>query len=394
VTPAPPTRHRVLVVGAGTRFLSGISYYTHRLAVSLAAEHHVGVLLMRAMMPVALYPGKARVGKDLVRLDYPAGVVVEDGLDWFWGLSALRAVRLIRRERPEILVLQWWTGTVLHSYLLLALLARRAGARVVLEVHEAQDVGELDVPLAGAYVRRVFPLLLRRCAAVVVHSAFDRDLVERHFGLGDVPVRLIPHGPYTLDALATSEPTGRPTAGTGSDRPCRLLSFGIIRPFKGVEDLLQAFSMLTPGEAQAFRLTVVGETWEGWTRPGELIAEHPHRELITFVNRYVSDDEVSGFFAAADAVVLPYHRSSSSGPLQLAMGNGLPVIVTRVGGLVEAAEGYDGAVLVPPNDPAAIRAALPEVAVLAGTRYRSPSSWETTSRSYSALFDVLTAHAG
>ena len=378
-------------MGAGTRFLSGISYYTHRLAVSLAAHDRVAVLLMRAMMPAALYPGKARVGTDLVRFDYPPGVTVEDGLDWFWGASAVRAVRLLRRERPEVLVLQWWTGTVLHSYLMLALVARRLGARVVLEVHEAQDVGEMGVPLAGAYVRRVFPWLLRRCDAVVVHSEFDRDLVERHFGLGDTTVRLIPHGPYTIDALADGEAATSPAPDA---RPCRLLSFGIIRPFKGVEDLLEAFAMLTQEEAQAFRLTVVGETWEGWTRPAELIAGHPHRDLITFVNRYVTDEEVTGFFRDADAVVLPYHRSSSSGPLQMAMGNGLPVVVTRVGGLIEATEGYDGAVLVPPRDPAAIRAALPAVARLAGTRYASTSSWDATRAAYDDLFELLAARAG
>ncbi len=389
------TTRRVLVVGAGTRFLSGISYYTHRLAVSLAGEHRVSVLLMRRMMPAALYPGKERVGTELVRLTYPPGVTVQDGLDWFWGASAVRALALLRRERPEVIVLQWWTGTVLHSYLLVALVGRWLGARVVLEVHEAQDVGEMDIPLAGRYVARVFPVLLRRCAAVVVHSAFDRDLVDQHFGLQDTPVRLIPHGPYTLEGLDERAEDGERGSPDGADRPCRLLSFGVIRPFKGVEDLLEAFAMLTEQEARAFRLTVVGETWEGWTRPAEMIAAHPHRELITFVNRYVDDDEVTGLFAAADAVVLPYHRSSSSGPLQMAMGNGRPVLVTSVGGLVEAAEGYQGAVFVPPHDPVAIRAALPELARRAGTRYSSASSWARTSSGYAALFDqLLPADAG
>ncbi len=72
-----------------------------------------------------------------------------------------------------------------------------------------------------------------------------------------------------------------------------------------------------------FRLTVVGETWENWTLPAELIAASPHGERISFVNRYVSDAEAAAFYAAADAVVLPYRRGSASGPLQIAMSHGV-----------------------------------------------------------------------
>ncbi len=378
---------RVLIVGAGTRFLSGISYYTHRLALALAPRQTVSLLLMRRMLPAALYPGRARVGKDLVRFDYPAEVRVFDGLDWNWGPSAFRAARFLRRQRPEVVILQWWTGTVLHSFLLLTMLARRRGAVIILEVHEAQDVGEMTIPFAGGYVRRVFPILVRRCDAVVVHSEFDRALVDAHFGLHGKPVVVIPHGPYSLPGLSVADVAG--AARETHSGVCRLLYFGIIRPFKGVEDLLDAFGLLSAEEAAAFTLTVVGETWEGWTKPAELIAAHPHRDLITFVNRYVDDDEVTGFFAAADGVVLPYHRSSSSGPLLMAIGNGLPVIVTSVGGLVEAAGAYEGAIFVPPHDPQAIREALPRLAGLRGTRYETTATWEDTGDRYAELLDRL-----
>ena len=378
---ARTARRRVMVVGSGSRFLSGISYYTHRLASALAGVETVSVLTMRRLLPRLLYPGRARVGLDQVQFRYPRGVRLLDGLDWFWGTSAVKAAEFVRQENPEVLVLQWWTGTVLHSYILLAALARRRGAVVVLEVHEAQDVGEMGVPLADRYVRRVFPVLMRMCSAVVVHSEFDRALVEEHFGVHGKPVVVIPHGPYTLVEL--------PTADAPEDGVCRLLYFGIIRPFKGVEDLLEAFALLSTEEAARFELTVVGETWEGWTLPGELIASHPHRDRIRFVNRYVDDSEVTEFFASADALVLPYHRSSSSGPLLIAIGNGLPVLVTRVGGLVEAAENYEGAIFVPPHDPAAIHANLPALAALAGTRYESTTTWDVTVERYGELIESL-----
>ena len=71
--------------------------------------------------------------------------------------------------------------------------------------------------------------------------------------------------------------------------------FGLIRPYKGLEDLIKAFDALSATEAESFTLTVVGETWEGWELPAELIAASPYRDRINFVNRYVTDSEAAAF---------------------------------------------------------------------------------------------------
>jgi glycosyltransferase involved in cell wall biosynthesis len=103
----------------------------------------------------------------------------------------------------------------------------------------------------------------------------------------------------------------------------------------------------------------------------------------------VADAEVNAFFAAADVVVLPYRRSSASGPLHIAMSHGLPVVVTAVGGLAEAAGGYSGAVLVRPADPTELAAAVVTATALTGRRHTDPSSWSDTVAAYRRLFDRL-----
>jgi glycosyltransferase involved in cell wall biosynthesis len=170
-----------------------------------------------------------------------------------------------------------------------------------------------------------------------------------------------------------------------------MLYFGVIRPFKGVEDLVRAYDLLSPDQAGQMWLTVVGETWEGWDLPSQLIARSRYRERITFVNRYVSDDELAAALAGADVVVLPYHRSSASGPLHTAMSWGLPVIVSKVGGLVEAASGYDGAIFVPPRDPVSLAKAFETAVTLAsgGRRFADPHTWENTVSLYEGLFSRL-----
>ena len=158
--------------------------------------------------------------------------------------SALRGVLFLIRHRPRFVIMQWWTGAVLHSWLLLAIVARLIRAQLVIEFHEVQDVGEQVLPLAGGYVNLGLPLLLRLSSAAVVHSDFDRIAIEKRYGTLSGEVVRIPHGPYTLPLRSVVAPTPK--------SPCRLLFFGVIRPFKGLDDLVHAFnSLVSPGNRQA-----------------------------------------------------------------------------------------------------------------------------------------------
>jgi len=389
-----PDRPSVMVVGPGWRFTSGMSYYTCRLANAFAERTDTSALLVRRLVPRALYPGRRRVGRPVNSLTYRPDVPVFEGIDWYWGRSIVTAVRFLRGRRPDVLVLQWWTGAVLHSYLLLAVLARRRGARVVVEWHEVQDTGEARVPGATAYVTRLLRLLLARCDGHVVHSAHDLALLRRAYHLTG-PVEVAPHGPYdhlTIpSAAAPAGPDGGPAPRPGERT---LLYFGIVRPYKGVEDLVAAFDLLPDDIAGGLRLDLAGETWEGWTAPRDAVRRSPRRDRITVIDRYVTDAEAAGLFAAADAVALPYRRSSSSGPLHLAMSAGLPVLVSDVGGLREAAGDYAGAVFTPPGDPASIAAGLVDLLSRTGRRYADPCSWSRTLDAYDRLLAASTPTAG
>jgi glycosyltransferase involved in cell wall biosynthesis len=336
-------------------------------------------------VPKLVYPGREHVGAAVATaVEYPPDVAVYDGVDWYWGPSLAKALRFLDRQRPTVVIFQWWSGAVLHSYLRLARHAAKLGATIILEWHEGQDTGEAAIPGARRYVQTLMPRLLQLVDAHVVHSNFDLQAIPSAYSLGDSLLRVMPHGPY--DHVITSK-TSR--TDTDDESPVRLLYFGVIRPFKGVEDLVAAFSSLDRELARQFRLIIVGETWEGWTAPDEAIASSPHADLIERVDRYVSDEELASYVSQADAVVLPYHRSSLSGPLHVALTAGLPVVVTAVGGLVEVVQNYEGATLVPPHDPEAIQAALLKLPELRGIRYENPHTWKQTLDGYRALIDEL-----
>jgi glycosyltransferase involved in cell wall biosynthesis len=219
------------------------------------------------------------------------------------------------------------------------------------------------------------PWLFNLASGYVVHSEFDRRLVVERFGLAGKPMEVIPHATY--DHYRQGK-----RWRAAPEECCNLLFFGIIRPFKGLEDLVRAFDAIPPEEIEKYWLTVVGETWEGWTLPTELIAQSRYKDRITFINRYVPDEEVDGVFSGADVVVLPYHRSSQSGPLHVALHYGLPVVVSAVGGLVEAVEGYEGAVLTEPANPEALLEAIYQAAARRGTCFADPRGWDAIAERY------------
>jgi len=381
VKPRSPSR-RVVVIGSGTRFLSGISVYTVRVANALADRHTVGLVTMRRLLPARLYPGWRRVGADLTRLEADKRVATFDGVDWFWLPSIIRAAWFLYRFRPQVVVFQWWTGTVVHSYIALALMSRLLGAKVVVEFHEIIETGEANIPVARVYIRSVAPILMRLANGFAVHSEFDRDLVVQTWRVGRRrPIAVLPHGPHDHYQGPPVQPIRDAPPGV-----CNLLFFGVIRPYKGLEFLVRAFEAIPESEIDRFWLTIVGETWEGWTLPEELIERSPRRARITFVNRYVTDAELDSYLHGADAAVLPYLRSSLSGPLHVAMGYGLPIVITAVGGNVEAARRYEGIVVVPAGEIRPLSDALRHLPALAGKRYEHPHSWSQTAAAYEALF--------
>jgi glycosyltransferase involved in cell wall biosynthesis len=255
----------------------------------------------------------------------------------------------------------------------------------MIEFHETQDVGEGERALARVYVGALAPRLFALADRFIVHSAHDRELVTGRFGIPESRIETIPHALYEHHRGSPGE--------RGTDGVCRLLYLGVIRPFKGVEDLVRAFDLLSDIDAERYELTIVGETWEGHHEPAELIARSRHRARIRFVNRYVTDSEVADAFARADVAVLPYHRSSQSGPLQIAMAHGLPVVTTAVGGLIEATAGYEGAILVEPREPRALLAGIEAAAHLRSQRFAGGHTWDTTAQRYVEIADRLVSTA-
>ena len=207
-----------------------------------------------------------------------------------------------------------------------------------------------------------FLVLLRTCRMIGMHLVWTAHNVLPHeqvFG-DDVSARralvassdlVLAHSQSTLDELAAlgavvrrsaiirhgpfgSIPSAESLRSPGSSGgPRRFLFFGYVREYKGVDDLLAAFAALPDGVAA--HLTVAGQCDDPSleSRLRELARRCGSNILLRL--EHVPGDEVSQLLAAADVVVLPFRRTSTSGSAMLALSHGRPLIVPNLAGLAD-----------------------------------------------------------
>jgi glycosyltransferase involved in cell wall biosynthesis len=290
-----PDRGRVLLVLATST--GGVGRHVASLAAGLA-EKGFDVTVA----------GPASTGRVF---DFPRFVEVRIGArpSPFRDARALRALRRLARD-----------ADVVHGHgLRAASLAVLCGRPVVTTWHNTVT-GRL-----GAALER---LVARRSDVVLAASA---DLAERATAVGGRDVRL---GPVSAPPLV---PTGR-DPGLGSPL---VLAVGRLHPQKGYDTLVAAVPWLEGA--------VVAVAGDG-PLEAELRAAAPG---IRWLGRR---EDVADLLAAADVLVLPSRWEARSLTAQEALRAGTPVVATTVGGLPELLQ--DGAVLVPPDDPQALGAAV------------------------------------
>ena len=322
----------VCIVGPSKRFLSGISYYTIRLANAMSAEKDVSVVCFRQLLPTFLFPGKSHVGKNISDLNFLPGIPVFDGMDYNNPLTWVQAYQFLKAQKPDIIILQWWTSSVAHMQLLLKLFAGLLHKpKIIIEFHEVVDPFEESILPIRIYSKATGKLLRKNLDAYITHSESDKELIAKRYSISPEKIHVIPNGLYDQygDLLDIKE--ARRSLSIKDDFV--ILSFGLIRKYKGIPYLIRAFEQLPPEILEKSRLLIVGEIWEDRKELLDQIKASPSYNHITLINEYISDDKVNVYFSAADVVVLPYLRASQSGIAHIAMSFGKPVIVSEVGGL-------------------------------------------------------------
>lgn len=296
----------------------------------------------------------------------PAGSRLRQGAKLAQHVPGMLGLRR-RARRADVVHFQWLAVQPLDVHLL------PRERPLVLTAHDVLP----REPRPGAL--RAQRRLYERVDAVVVHSEHGRRRLVDTLGIDPRKVHVIPHGAFTH--LTQIEPAPLPLA---TKKPV-VLFFGLLRPYKGLDVLLESWDPAWDAE-----LWIVG-------RPRmELPARWP--EGARTVLRFVSDAEAAGFLRRADLVVLPYREIDQSGALFSALAFGKPLVLADVGGFGEVAA-HGAAELVPPGDAAALRAALgalladparrAELAAAAAQVGRDEYGWDAIATRTLALYESL-----
>lgn len=348
---------KVCIVGPSKKFLSGISYYNIRLSNCLSNTYNVAVICFRNLLPRFLFPGNKHVGKDLANIGYNDRTRVYDGMDYNNPFTWYGAYRFLKQEKPDIIVLQWWTSSVAHMHILIsAMNSLFIGSKLFIEFHEVVDPLEESILPIRVYSRVMGRLLVKKADVYITHSESDKKLIAEKYRIAADRIHVVPHGLYDHYKDIPGKEASRQKLGFKDEYI--ILSFGLIRPYKGIPYLIKAFGNLPEEVASRSRLLIAGEIWEDRDQVENAILSSRYREKITLIDSYISDDDIPAYFSASDVVVLPYLRASQSGVAHIAMAFGKPIIVSKVGGLEESMSDYRGTFFIPPADTMAITEAI------------------------------------
>lgn len=326
-------------------YRGGIAHYGALLAKELAREDEVAPVNFRRLYPRLLFPGKTQYDESASPLALPAPRLLGslDPLSW------ARTAAAVERSEPDALLSHWWHPFFAPAYggVMRRLGRRRPGCARLLLCHNVlpHERSRVDLLLAG----RVFPAT----DGFLVHS--ESDAARLREILPGALMRVHPHPRY--DAFGDDAPTrdsAREALGIDADERVALF-FGYVRAYKGLDLALRAVA--ASGDPK-LRLFVVGEFYEDRGPYDTLVEELGLRDRVRVVNRYVANEEVAGFFQAADLVLQPYRSATQSGIAQIAFAFGKPVLATAVGGLPEQIEDGVSGLLVPPGDHEALAGAM------------------------------------
>jgi len=383
----------ISTIGPSKRFFSGISAYTICLANALCKSNDVSVALLRNLLPKFLYPGKGHLDRQDYSVDFSPLIKTYDGMDWNSPPTWFKAYRFLKQQKPSVVIMQWWTSSVAHMELFLAIAIKlKLKAKLILEMHEIVDPLEESIIPIRLYSRVMGKLLMARSDAFVVHSPSVINQVAEIYHLSPNRVFAIPLGLFDVYYQHIDKQAAMDELGIKEEFV--ILYFGLIRKYKGVLCLVEAFNRLPQDIARHSRLVIAGEDWGDETSLASMVDSSPYKGQITYKPEFVPDALIPRYFSATDVVVLPYLRTAGSGVANIALAYGKPIITSDLETMRECLKDYEGAMFTPVGDSAAIAQRLTEIYTEGKSGkhrvYNPPrNTWDEIARQYEQIIEQI-----
>jgi glycosyltransferase involved in cell wall biosynthesis len=336
-------RLRVALLGSFPPQAQGIQDYCGELAQALSARCEVTALGFRRMYPALLFPGVKKTFDPGKAAPAGPGLRVYHRLAWYNPFGWLRAALF---TPCDVFHAQWWSLPLLPVFLVFTAIMKMRGKPVVLTVHNVlpHEKSRLFV-LAEK-------MLCAMADAVIVHSRLNREQLIDLCGLPPGRVCRIPMSAHRNPPPPISRNEARQALGLPEKVPV-LLSFGVIRPYKGIDVLLHAFARIHAKHPEA-RLVIAGKPWMPWAPLQAVIDENGLAGRVDLFLDYIPAERSPLFFTAADLILLPYtHFDAQSAVGAQVLPYKRPVIASEAGGLPEWVD-HEADWIAPPGNAEAL----------------------------------------
>ena len=309
---------KIAILSCFYPYRGGISQFNACLYEELRREHVVKAFNFSRQYPEFLFPGKTQYVTDD---DEAVPVESVSLLDTANPFSYAKTYRAIREWKPDVLIVRYWMSYFAPS---LGYITRKMKKHCkvisILDNVVPHEPHFFDAPLTKYFLKG-------SSGSVTLCEAVSKDLLTLK---PDAEYTVIQHPLYSHFGAKKDRAEAEKKLGLKPGKK-NILFFGLIREYKGLDILLEAFSRLDEG----YQLIIAGEPYGSFDKYQRLIDSMPGKDRIFMDLKYIKDSEVSDYFSAADVAVLPYRSATQSGISSVSYHFEVPMIVTDVGGLKE-----------------------------------------------------------
>jgi glycosyltransferase involved in cell wall biosynthesis len=309
---------KIAFIGPFPPFRGGIAQFSMRLFETMKSgfpEHDFVPISFRRLYPSILFPGTSQLEPETSRRPIEALPLIDSTNPFRW----ISARDYLNKSGFDWIIVQWW-----HPFFAPSLLASIPG-RIPCAAVCHNVIPHESFPFAN----RLSARFMNRMKRLIVHSGTD---LQDASGL-DLGASILKLYHPIYDQYNRPEIT-RETARKHldySDSVRLILFFGLVRPYKGVTDLIRAMNSLP----EDVLLLIAGECYEDRNEILKVITSLGLSSRIRWVDEFVPDEDVSIYFNASDIVVLPYRKATQSGVAQIALSFDRVLVLTDTGGLSE-----------------------------------------------------------
>lgn len=311
---------KIAILSCFYPYRGGISQFNAELLCELGKDNEVKAFNFKRQYPELLFPGKTQY----VTADDQAKAVQSTAvLDTVNPLTFYSTCKAILAWEPELVIVRYWMSWFAPSLGSITRALKRKGITVI-------SILDNVIPHESHFFDKALNLyfLSGSSASVTLCDAVAKDLLTLR---PDMKYTVIPHPLYSH--FGAKLPRAEALTRLGLDPGKRtLLFFGLIREYKGLDLLLEAFEMLDPTE---YQLIIAGEPYGSFDRYQALIDTLSPEHKVHCRLSYIKDSEVAQYFSGSDLCVLPYRSATQSGVSAISFHFELPMLVTDTGGLKE-----------------------------------------------------------